>query len=156
MQDTRSKQWLTLLDLLKKTEVTLEFIGTNLEAEWKKVFLNAVLNPCVSLLNSPNGEMVSNDYLKALFPLLTTEVRKVAASEEIDLEKVNDEQLTGIISNSAENFNSHLVDLMNKQRSEIDFTLGAVVKKAYQNKIEVPHLATLLLLYKAMQLKRLR
>ncbi len=106
---------------------------------WRKLAVNAAINPVTALAGVPNRAIRENADLQRACRLLASEAVAVAAARGLSLDE---QQLMNTINDVAEatgdNRSSMLVDLENGMRTEIDAINGAIVKEAQRREIEVP------------------
>lgn len=106
---------------------------------WRKLAVNAAINPVTALAGAPNRAIRENADLQRACRLLASEAVAVAAARGLALDE---QQLMDTINDVAEatgdNRSSMLVDLENGMRTEIDAINGAIVKEAQRRGIEVP------------------
>lgn len=106
---------------------------------WRKLAVNAAINPVTALAGAPNRAIRENADLQRACRLLASEAVAVAAARGLALDE---QQLMNTINDVAEatgdNRSSMLVDLENGMRTEIDAINGAIVKEAQRRGVEVP------------------
>ena len=106
---------------------------------WRKLAVNAAINPVTALAGAPNRAIRENADLQRACRLLASEAVAVAAARGLALDE---QQLMQAINDVAEatgdNRSSMLVDLEHGMRTEIDAINGAIVKEAQRRGIEVP------------------
>jgi 2-dehydropantoate 2-reductase len=106
---------------------------------WRKLAVNAAINPVTALAGAPNRAIRENADLQRACRLLASEAVAVAAARGLALDE---QQLMNTINDVAEatgdNRSSMLVDLEKGMRTEIDAINGAIVKEAQRRGIEVP------------------
>ncbi len=106
---------------------------------WRKLAVNAAINPVTALAGAPNRAIRENSDLQRACRLLASEAVAVAAARGLALDE---QQLMNTINDVAEatgdNRSSMLVDLEHGMRTEIDAINGAIVKEAQRRGIEVP------------------
>ena len=108
-------------------------------ALWKKLALNAVINPLTAIHNLKNGELADIKY-KANISNICCEVAKVMKALNYSIESaelVNNVQQ--VITATANNYSSMYQDLKFKRQTEILFINGYVTGKARELNINVPH-----------------
>jgi 2-dehydropantoate 2-reductase len=106
---------------------------------WRKLAVNAAINPVTALAGAPNRAVRDNSDLQKACKLLASEAAAVAnarglslGAEEV-LAAVND-----VADATGDNRSSMLVDFENGVRTEIDAINGAIVKEAQRHGISVP------------------
>jgi 2-dehydropantoate 2-reductase len=120
---------------------------------WRKLLVNAVINPLGALSRRPNGAIVDDDDLRALGRQLADEAAAVAASEGYAIADawtlVEDAARA-----TAPNRNSMLQDLEAGRRTEIEAISGAIVRRAAVHGIAVPLTETMLRRVRAREAAR--
>jgi len=105
---------------------------------WRKLAVNAAINPLTALAGVPNAAISSDPGLKEAARVLATEVADVARARGVSL---NLEQVIAAVEEVARatgvNHSSMLVDLEQGMRTEIDAINGAVVREARRHGIRV-------------------
>jgi 2-dehydropantoate 2-reductase len=115
---------------------------------WRKLVVNAVVNPLCALSGRENGAVVTDGDLEPLARALAAEAAAVARAEGIDL---GDAWATveAAATASAANRNSMLQDLSAGRPTEIEAISGAIVRRAHAHGIDVPLTETMLRLVRA-------
>ena len=117
---------------------------------WRKLLVNAVINPLGALSRRPNGAIASDPDLAALGEQLAGEAGAVAAAAGIDLG--DPWPIAQAASRAtAPNRNSMLQDLDAGRPTEIEAICGAVVRHAERLGVAVPLTRTMLALVRARQ-----
>ncbi|HEV3088678.1 MAG TPA: 2-dehydropantoate 2-reductase [Candidatus Elarobacter sp.] len=117
---------------------------------WRKLVVNAAINPLGALASATNGEIVSDPDLAALARALAAEAAAVAAAEGIAL--ADPWALVEAAARSATaNRNSMLQDLDAGRPTEIDAISGTLVRRAAAHRIAVPRTETMLRLVRARE-----
>ena len=105
---------------------TVFFHENILEKQWIKLAINCVINPITALNNIDNGDVLANKYSSTIEKILQ-EVITVASACDINL--IYDE-LFMIVERVAEttaiNCSSMRCDILNKQKSEVDYINGYI------------------------------
>jgi 2-dehydropantoate 2-reductase len=117
---------------------------------WRKLIVNAVINPLGALARRPNGAIATDPDLAALGELLAREAGAVASAAGI---AVGDPWpiAEAAAHATAPNRNSMLQDLDAGRPTEIDAISGAIVRHAERHGIAVPLTETMLRLVRARQ-----
>lgn len=118
---------------------------------WKKLAINAGINPVTALLDVDNGTLVTDPPQSVAFRA-ATETATVAQAVGIDLpaETVRD-ALISVAENTAANTSSMRQDLQGRRRTEIDAINGAVRDRADAHGVPVPVNETLYALVRARE-----
>jgi len=106
---------------------------------WRKLAVNAAINPVTALAGVPNREVRENRDLQNACRLLATEATAVANARglALDTQEVLN-AVNEVATATGDNRSSMLVDLENGLRTEIDAINGAIVKEARRRGISVP------------------
>ena len=108
-------------------------------ALWKKLAINAVINPLTAIHNVKNGELADNKYQVSIVGICD-EVAKVmsAIGYVIDGSELV-ENVQQVITATANNYSSMHQDIKFKRHTEMAFINGYVTSKAAELHIEVPY-----------------
>ncbi|HUJ77389.1 MAG TPA: 2-dehydropantoate 2-reductase [Thermoplasmata archaeon] len=118
---------------------------------WKKVVVNAAINPVTAVHRVPNGRLAQEPWRSEAVRLLL-EARSVAEAEGVglsDAEALAD--LDRVVRETAENRSSMLQDLERGHRTEIEAISGEIVRRAEGHGIDVPATRGLLAQIRAAQ-----
>lgn len=101
-------------------------------AVWRKLVVNAAINPVAALARKRNGELMRWGPLRRLAFAVAREVAEAARSEGVDLgAEFDPEQAVELVcALTASNRCSMLQDLEAGRRTEIEFINGAVARRA--------------------------
>uniref|UniRef100_K3W556 Ketopantoate reductase C-terminal domain-containing protein n=1 Tax=Globisporangium ultimum (strain ATCC 200006 / CBS 805.95 / DAOM BR144) TaxID=431595 RepID=K3W556_GLOUD len=97
---------------------------------WKKLIVNAGINPIASILNAPNQSVGACDWSRDLVKAVVHEAYQVAEKEKITLNCTEEELRQDVLQvavNTGTNICSMLADLRNGSRTEIDAITGKIV-----------------------------
>nr|WP_268820570.1 2-dehydropantoate 2-reductase [Paraglaciecola sp. G1-23] len=107
-------------------------------ALWKKLTVNAVINPLTATLNIKNGELAKPNYANQIKDIIT-ETHAVIQSLEYS---ISFDELSSLVKNvidkTADNYSSMHQDIHHKRRTEIEFINGYIVNKANELGLQVP------------------
>jgi 2-dehydropantoate 2-reductase len=108
-------------------------------ALWKKLAINAVINPLTAIHNVKNGELEDIKYYANICNVCCeiAEVMKALNYSIDSAELVKNVQY--VMATTANNFSSMHQDLKFKRHTEIAFINGYITSKAAELNIEVPH-----------------
>ncbi len=109
---------------------------------WKKLAVNAAINPLGAITGLPNGALVRSSFLLSLLRAAVRETEEVARAEAgyaIDMV----ERTMEIALVTGRNRNSMLLDLEAGRPTEIEFLSGAIVRFARRRDLAVPVTRTL-------------
>lgn len=104
---------------------------------WRKLAINAAINPITALARVPNGTIADDLELRTAAILLAREVAEVAQARGLVLNDIEAAMLD-VARQTAANHSSMLQDLEQGTRTEIDAINGAVVAEAMRHEIAVP------------------
>jgi len=111
---------------------------------YSKVLFNTCMNPTGALIGRNYGELLENEYSRALITNLADETLRVyAASADLHLAENGKHYVDDILSpiifpRSAPHRSSMVQDIENGRLTEIDFLNGAIVKMGREVGIETP------------------
>jgi len=106
--------------------------------QWLKLIINCVINPITALNNIKNGEVNLPIFQHSTKKLLE-ETISIARQENLTF--TLDEllfQVKTVAKNTAQNSSSMRCDLLNRQRTEIDYINGYIHKLGLKHKIATP------------------
>jgi len=119
---------------------------------WKKVIVNAGINPLGALLNVPNGSLVKDENTLALQERIITEAVQVARSLDIDISLPEMISITrDVCMKTGSNRCSMLQDITACRKTEIDSINGAIVGFGRDMGIPTPVNESLHLLIRARE-----
>jgi 2-dehydropantoate 2-reductase len=121
------------------------------EAVWRKLLINAAINPLTALLGVKNGELLRNGHAAQLMRRIADEGAEVARASGLTLAEDLWEQIADVCARTADNHSSMLQDLMDGRVTEIDWITGAILERAGKLGVPVPANETLYLLVKALE-----
>lgn len=108
-------------------------------ALWKKLAINAVINPLTALNNIKNGKLADSKYTDIIINICD-EISKVMSAlgyAVVTTELI--ENVQSVITATANNYSSMHQDIKFKRQTEIAFINGYIVTKATELNIEVPY-----------------
>jgi 2-dehydropantoate 2-reductase len=107
-------------------------------ALWKKLAINAVINPLTAIHNVKNGELAHTKYQTEVSNICS-EITKVMNALDYFVESTElVENVNRVITATANNYSSMHQDLKFKRQTEIAFINGYVTSKAAKLDIKVP------------------
>ena len=106
--------------------------------EWKKVIVNATLNPLCMLVDGQNDSVLTLPSLTNLTKKLFAEVKSVANHEGFSFKDFSFEVFCTGIEKYGNNVNNTVVDFRRGRRSDLEYTLGRIISLARIYGIEVP------------------
>jgi len=107
---------------------------------WRKIAINAGINPLTAILGVANGEVVRRPEARQMLACLVSEVCLAASSLGIELDpKRTLNSVETVARNTAGNFSSMLQDVRRGGPTEVDAINGAVVRTARAAGIDTPY-----------------
>jgi 2-dehydropantoate 2-reductase len=108
-------------------------------ALWKKLAINAVINPLTAIHNLKNGELANTKY-NTQISNICFEISMLMSALDYSIKSTDlVENVHQVITATANNYSSMHQDLKFKRHTEIEFINGYVISKATELNIEVPH-----------------
>ncbi len=104
---------------------------------WRKLALNAGINPVSALLNRPNGFLAADSNARTIMQKAAQEVAAVAHAQGIEIGGVVDEVIA-VACATATNRSSMLQDISRGAPTEIDAICGAVVQRGKRFNVPTP------------------
>ncbi len=118
---------------------------------WQKLTLNCVLNPLTAILRVRNNQ-ISIPILKSLRHQIIEECKKVSEAEGVKLPH-NLSEIIYIAIQNYTNFSSMYHDIINGNKTEIDFLNGRIVEIGKKYNIPTPYNEVLYNIIKFMEMK---
>lgn len=117
---------LAFCHLLEQANMPCRAVDDPWPAVWRKLAINAAINPLAALAGRRNGELLELPWLRQLAFEVAREVGRVAAARGIDLGDDPAKLVEQVCRTTAANRCSMLQDLEAGRRTEIDQICGAV------------------------------
>jgi len=129
----------TLCNLLN-TYLPKTIVSNNIEHTlWKKLLINAVINPLTTIHNVDNGQITSNQVIKEKAYHLCQELSSLLCRlNAFEDSQQLFEQVCFIAKQTKNNTSSMLQDHLNRRKSEIDSITGYLLNRAKSMDIELP------------------
>lgn len=108
-------------------------------ALWKKLAMNAVINPLTAFYNIKNGALLEPDY-EPTIALLCNEIEQVACAECVELPYPLTDTIYDVIKLTADNYSSMQQDVFYRRKTEVEFILGFLLTCAQKHQISTPNL----------------
>ena len=108
------------------------------EAIYRKLIVNAVINPLTALFGVKNGQLPANCTRLQLMEQLFEETRTILALEEAEIAAVRFDQVLHICEATSSNSSSMLSDVLADRETEIVTINGAIVEMASHRGNEAP------------------
>ena len=118
---------------------------------WKKVIINAGINPVTAITGLKNGAIIKHNNLMKLLENICEEAEKVAKNEVKIPGESSTIEAKNVAKMTADNKSSMLQDIENQRRTEIDCINGAIVSVADRYGIEVPFNRAMVYLVKGLE-----
>ena len=138
--DEKYKKHKGILVELLNAYLPKTFASNNIEQTlWKKLLINAIINPLTSIHNVENGQIISNPSIKQESYLLCQELSPLLY--QLDTFEDNQqlfEQVCLIAKQTKNNTSSMRQDHLNFRKSEIDSITGYLLNKAKSMNIDLP------------------
>ena len=113
------------------------YSGNIREILWKKLIINAAINPITALFDIKNGELAQPQYANTITALIS-EALAVALSEGLNF---NLEEATSwvytVIEQTAENYSSMHQDIAAQRQTEVDYINGYIAQEGLKKGIDV-------------------
>jgi len=123
------------------------------EAVWKKLLINAAVNPLTAILRVPNGELLSSEAWIGVMRRLFEESRQIAHAEGVAVPESAWDELVEVCRRTAINRSSMLQDVESGRETEIEAINGSLVRLARRHGIPAPLNETMADLIRGMRLQ---
>ncbi|DAZ94647.1 TPA: hypothetical protein N0F65_010734 [Lagenidium giganteum] len=121
---------------------------------WKKLIVNAAINPIASLLDATNQSVAATKWSRQCVQAIVREAHAVAASESVDLGLTQQEMVDAVLrvaTATGTNVCSMLADLRKGSRTEISAISGKIVEYGKKHGIATPTNEFVLAMIKARE-----
>jgi 2-dehydropantoate 2-reductase len=119
-----------LVELLEAAGFAVEVVGDLDRLIWRKLAINAGINPLTALLGIPNGALLENEAARELMHAAAVETAQVARASGVDFGAEDPETLVeDVARRTASNLSSMLQDLRRGAPTEIDAICGSIVRQ---------------------------
>ncbi len=109
------------------------------ECLWRKLIINAAINPLTALHRCCNGELFSNSEYRAQAQLLCRELAEISRARGYSDLAENIWQIAlEVMQNTADNRSSMLQDVLAQRPTEIEFITGFLCQYALQKNLDCP------------------
>lgn len=117
------------------------FLSKDIDREiFRKLLINAVINPLTALWRVPNGQLLVTEERRALLRQLTEEGELIYRTNGIPFDSDMVEQIIAVCKSTATNTSSMLKDVLQGDPTEIDYINGRLVQMAKESNVYVPGL----------------
>ncbi|MBU2862862.1 2-dehydropantoate 2-reductase [Reinekea forsetii] len=106
-------------------------------ALWKKLAINAIVNPLTAFYQVKNGELLKSQY-QSTIDKMCKEIEQVALKERQSLPTPLINTVNEVIELTAQNYSSMNRDFHYKRPTELEFILGFLLNRAQKHAIEIP------------------
>jgi 2-dehydropantoate 2-reductase len=118
---------------------------------WRKLVINAAINPLTALLRVPNGQLLERPSARALMRSLAAETAAVATAEGTHLaRRAAVSAVENVALRTAANHSSMFQDVQRGAPTEIDAICGAVTRAGRKHRLPTPLNQTCLQLVRAL------
>ncbi len=119
------------------------------ERQWRKLVVNAIINPLTAAYNQPNGVLLQHQHevealCQELHPLLLQQGFNESVAEWCDL-------VLQVVERTAQNYSSMQQDLAHQRKTEIDYITGYLLQQAEKQGLELPRHRALYLKVKVLE-----
>lgn len=118
---------------------------------YRKLLINAVINPLTAIWRVPNGELIIKEERKRFMRQLYDETWEIYSANGIQLDQDMWEQLISVCHSTASNTSSMLADVLQGRGTEIGSINGHIVRMAQKSGLAAPTHEILLHLIEGMQ-----
>lgn len=142
-----------LMGLFQQTELQVIPEDRVRERVWKKLIINACINPLTALLGLKNGELLDSPYTLDAMKMLFEEAKKVAELEDIKIDTQFMQEIVTVCRNTYGNKSSMLQDIEASRITEIQYINGAIERIAKKHGSTVSYHSLIVRLIQAKQQK---
>ena len=127
-------------ELLARGGIPCRFSSNVAVSVWKKLAVNAVINPLTAILGVRNGDLLDRAELEPLFAAVAEEVWRVAARHQVPLPTPPElvAEVRRVCQVTAANQSSMLRDVAESRRTEVDAISGAVARLGRERGVLAP------------------
>lgn len=119
---------------------------------WRKLLINAAINPLTAIYGCRNGELLKNDDYRQHAQTICEELASISRARGYpDLADEVWNIAAGVMESTADNQSSMLLDIQNKRSSEVDYITGYLCQTARELNVPCPANEALLLSLKNLQ-----
>jgi 2-dehydropantoate 2-reductase len=125
--------------MLEYAGFQLEFVDDASAMIWRKLVINAAINPLTALLRVPNGQLLERPSARALMRSLAAETAAVATAEGARLaRRTAVSAVESVALRTAANHSSMFQDVQRGAPTEIDAICGAVARAGRKHGLPTP------------------
>jgi 2-dehydropantoate 2-reductase len=129
----------TLAGMLESAGFEIEVVKDASAVIWRKLVINAAINPLTALLRIPNGQLLERPSARSLMHSLAAETAAVATAEGARMARrsaVN--AVENVALRTAANHSSMFQDVLRGAPTEIDAICGAVARAGRKHQLPTP------------------
>jgi len=139
------------LEVMQKAGFIAETTESPGQALWRKVIVNAGINPLTAMVNVPNGRLLEVQEMRALLRSVVVEAVKVAATEGYRFETSLVEYTEEVCRQTASNISSMLQDVRAGRQTEIEAISGEILRRADAASLPCPRTRVVYQLIKGLE-----
>jgi len=142
----------TVAELFTSAGITTTVTSDLTATLWRKLIINAAINPLTALTRLSNGEITEHPGLTDIQQSVVNEACAVAGAEGLTISPGDAlAMVREVCRGTATNKSSMLQDVVNGKRTEIDYINGAIVAAGAACHIPTPYNSVLTRLVKALE-----
>lgn len=135
LSSSQKPEWLSE-ELLKALNAHWE--DDILTVLWKKLFVNAIVNPLTAIYQCTNGKLLDDDKKPKVLALIN-ENQRLAQAMKLDFAEQLKDIVINVIQATSDNQNSMLLDVINGTTTEINAINGHLLDTAQRYSVPTPH-----------------
>jgi len=154
-RDSASGETGAIAALFNRAGIKTTVTGDVHSTLWRKLIINAAINPLTALTRLPNGELIEHAGLADIQAQIVKEACAVAKARGLGINTGDTlAMVRNVCRGTASNKSSMLHDIMSGRRTEIDYISGALVSAGAACHIPTPYNDIATRLVKALELRR--
>ncbi|MFD2672335.1 ketopantoate reductase family protein [Marinicrinis sediminis] len=127
----------TVISCMEKAGFVVQ-MSKNMKTEmWRKLAINALINPLTALFRIRNGQLLGNTHLEGIMQQLLEEIRRAAACEDVTAGMPEWEDIVQVCRSTADNQSSMLQDVMHHRPTELRWITGYVLDTAGRHQLRL-------------------
>ena len=134
---TKAKQWKIprraledIADILKDAGFPTKVSDKIKDIMWSKLIINAGINAITAITRLKNGQIIEHEGAKQVLKQAVLEASKVARRKKIQLDYSDPvKKVESVCAATKDNISSMLQDVLKKQKTEVDYINGAIVRE---------------------------
>ena len=128
-----------LWEMMRIANVELLLVKDASPDVWRKLIVNAAINPLTALLRIRNGNLLVNPPARAIMEELALEAASVAKAYGIEFSTSTPKEIVeNVVFSTADNASSMLQDVLRGTSTEVDAINGAIVRMGEERGIPTP------------------